>query len=50
MENAIQAIMNFHYLIESEVGNPSHVLKYVRLAGPPVKTLTTLLAEMRAIG
>jgi hypothetical protein len=47
-ENALQVIINLHYLIEVDVSNPSHVLKFVRMTDPSVKTLTTLLTEMRA--
>ena len=46
-ENALQVIINLHYLIEVDVSNPSHVLKFVRMTDPSVKTLTTLLSEMR---
>jgi hypothetical protein len=49
-ENALQVIINLHYLIEVDVSNPSHVLKFVRMTDPSVKTLTTLLSEMRATG
>jgi hypothetical protein len=49
-ENALQVIMNFHYLIEVDVSNPSHVLRFVKMTEPSVKTLTTLLSEMRATG
>jgi len=48
MENAVQVIMNLHYLIEVDVSNPSRVLKYVKMSDPSVQTLTTFLAEMRA--
>jgi hypothetical protein len=49
-ENALQAILNLHYLIEVDVSNPSHVLRFVKMTEPSVKTLTTLLTEMRATG
>jgi hypothetical protein len=48
MENAVQVIMNLNYLIEIDVSNPSRVLKYVKMSDPSVKTLSALLAEMRA--
>jgi hypothetical protein len=49
-ENALQAIMNLHYLIEVDVSNPSRDSRFVRMADPSVKTLTTLLTELRVAG
>jgi len=49
-ENALQVIMNIHYLIEADGSNPSRILRYVKMTGPSVTTLTTLLNEMRATG
>jgi hypothetical protein len=49
-ENALQVILNLHYLIEADVSNPSRVLRYVKMTYPSVRTLTTFLSEMRATG
>jgi hypothetical protein len=46
-KNALQAIMNLHYLIKIDVSNPSRVLRFVRITDPSVKILTTLLTELR---
>jgi hypothetical protein len=49
-ENALQVILNLHYLIEADFSNPSRVLRYVKMTDPSVRTLTTFLSEMRATG
>ena len=36
--NALEAIMNVLYLIEIDVNNPEHVLKYVKMTDPSVNT------------
>ena len=46
VEDAVESIMNLFYLIEIEVSNPAHVLKYVKMADSPLTTLQRLLDEM----
>jgi hypothetical protein len=48
--NALGAIMNVLYLIEIDVNNPNHILKYVKMTCPSVNTLRNLLNEMSAAG
>jgi hypothetical protein len=48
--NALEVIMNIHYLIEVDGSNRTHVLSYVKMTEPSIQTLTTLLTEMRATG
>lgn len=50
VEDALEAMINLLYLIEIEVTNPAHVLKYVKMTDPSVTTLRNLLAEMYAAG
>jgi hypothetical protein len=48
--NALEAIMNVLYLIEIDVDNPEHVLRYVKMTDPSVNTLRKALSEMCPTG
>jgi hypothetical protein len=48
IENALEAIVNVIYLIEVDVGNPEHVLNYVKMTDRPITTLVRLPDEIRA--
>jgi len=49
IENAVEALVNILYLIETDVGNPENVLKYVKMTDQPMTSLMRLLDEIRAV-
>jgi hypothetical protein len=49
IENAVEALVNILYLIETDESSPEQVVNYVKMTDRPMTSLMRLLDEMRAV-
>jgi hypothetical protein len=49
IENAVEALVNVLYLIETDVSSSEQVVNYVKMTDRPITSLMRLLDEIRAV-